>query len=101
MATSMESVLSPANVTFALGIIGLLFTAYNYLRNPQITADKTDALLVQQLSILQKDVANLRDNHVHTLDIRLDQTNDAISKLALEVTRLSTIIDERIPKKNG
>jgi len=84
---------------FVVGMAGTLLTIFNYVRNPQISADKTDALLVQQLSMLQKDVANLRDNHVHTLDVRLDSTNDSITKLALEVTRLGTIIEERIPKK--
>ncbi len=93
--------LTPSNILFVIAVASAIFAVYAYFRNPQINADKTDALLVQQLSILQKDVANLRDNHVHTLDLRLDQTNDSIGKLALEVTRLSTIIDERIPKKSN
>lgn len=91
--------LTVQNVLAALGICGFIFGAYNYLRNPQIKSDKTDALLVQQLGILQADLTNLRDNHVHTLDVKLDATNEAIHGLTVKVATLSTIMEERLPKK--
>lgn len=71
-----------------------------FVFKPQAKADKADSLLTQSVNQLQKDFANLRDNHVHTLDTKIDQANDNIQKMALEVTRLATIIDERIPARH-
>lgn len=82
-----------------LGILGTVFGVYNYLRNPQISADKTNALLSQSLLQVQKDLANLRDNHVHTLDMKMDEAMSRINELAIQVAKLSTVIEERIPKR--
>lgn len=91
--------LNPQNITFVIGLLGILFTVYNKFTVPQINSDKTDALLMQQLSDLQTDVINLRDNHIHSLDVKLDLTTESINKINVEVARLSVIIEERIPKK--
>ena len=45
----MDSLITPQNITFTLGILGILFGVYNYFRNPQIDGDKKDALLAQQV----------------------------------------------------
>lgn len=101
--------LTSENTTFLLALVSLVavaFSIYNYLRNPQINSDKADALMAQALKSLQdnftqfsKDFANLKDNHLHMMDMKIDATNQAVTNLAITVTRLSTIIDERIPKK--
>lgn len=91
--------LNPDTIMFALGIGGVIFSIYSYFRNPQINLEKSDSLLELTLKNLQTDLINLRDNHVHTLQTSINNTNDNLGKLALEVTRLATIIDERIPRK--
>lgn len=48
---------------------------------------------------LDEQFANLRDNHVHTLETKIDSTNKDMSRMAVEIGKLATIIDERIPKK--
>ncbi len=95
----MNSELTPSNVTFAAGILGLIFGVYHFFKNPQIKMDKNESLMQQQLVQLGKDLANLRDNHVHTLDTKLDSTIESMNKLALQVERLSVTIEERIPRK--
>lgn len=114
----MENFLSsPSNITFIIGILAIIFSVYNYFRNPQIKSEKTDALLSQRMqwekeaSDKQFGAMGLRidtamttaQNHIHTVDVKVDglmkdvsEMNVAITK---ELTRLSTIIEERIPKK--
>lgn len=41
----------------------------------------------------------LAQNHIHTVDTKVDTLIATIGKMSNEITRLSTIIDERIPKK--
>lgn len=95
----MESYLTPSNITFVLGLVAILFSVYNSFRKPQIESDKTESLLSQSIARLQLDLTNLRDNHIHTLDQKIEEQNKNINGLSLIVTRLSTIIDERIPAK--
>ncbi len=87
------------NITFALGILGVIFTAYNYFRNPQIKTDESLLVLSNKYDTLNALVINLRDNHIHTIDETLKEQNKDINNLALEMKALTTIIDERIPRK--
>ncbi len=109
----MESLLTTGNITFVLGIVGILFTVYNYFREPQVKSDKTDALLAQQLQWSEqgtdrrfKDMQDRFDllvaanqNHLHTVDTKVDALRNDFGKMEQSITRLSTIIEERIPKK--
>jgi hypothetical protein len=83
-----------------------MFMAYRAVVTPQQNSQVDDAKLTEQIKNtldqvagVQRDLANLRDNHVHTLDVKLNEQKDAMQNLALKVTELSTIINERIPKK--
>lgn len=125
----MEHLLTPSNITFALGVIGMFFTIFIYFKNPQTELEKKTAveekenegkigLLVKQLEWEKeasekrfKDMAErldsafgLAQNHIHTVDEKLTGYIETSNKWHLEVsnqlTRLTTIIGERIPKKN-
>jgi chemotaxis protein histidine kinase CheA len=132
----MESVLSPSNITFALGIIGLIFSIFLYFKKPQEDLEKQQAineerdkgkatvlaqteaqgkaaLLAQQVE--QEKQANqqrfiefgqrldgsltLAQNHIHTVDTKVDNLTNLVSELSNNITRLQTIIEERIPRK--
>lgn len=84
---------------FIIGLIGVIITVYNTVRNPQVTSEKNDSLMELSIAQLGKDLANLRDNHVHSLDIKLDETNKVVTQISIQVAKLATIIEERIPKK--
>lgn len=106
----MSEFLTTSNIMFVIGIFGLVFTIWGKVTAPQVKADKLDALLKQHIEFLtagfnekfnsvDKQIANLTDNHIHTLTVGQTTTNDTVQKLAIEVAKLTTIIDERIPKK--
>lgn len=106
-------VLTPSNITFALGLLGILFAVYNYFRNPQVDADKKDALLGQQMQYFiegtERRFKEVQDsfqglllqsnNHIHTVDTKVEALSTTIGAMSNEITRLATIIEERIPKR--
>lgn len=114
----MTDLLTAPNITFALGILAIIFSIYNYFKNPQIEEDKKGSLLAQQVQ-WEKDITEKRftemgsrmdaaltlaQNHTHTIDVKVDgliaMVNDMNLKVTSEITKLSTIIDERVPRKN-
>ncbi len=107
------SILTPNNIMFGLGIVGTIFGIYHYFKNPQVAADKKDALLAQQVqwqiegnerrfTDIQnsiKDAFLLAQNHTHTVDVKVDKLGEELRTLSTHITKLSTIIEERIPRK--
>lgn len=96
----------------AIGIMGSIFAIYQYFRKPQIDSEQTDALLKiemknmevmfnEKFAVLTSTVVNLRDNHIHSLDTKVDETNKNLNLMAVQVSQLATIIDERIPRKGA
>jgi len=132
----MELFLTPSNIMFGIGIIGTIFTVYNYFRNPQIKNEeehiRTEEQIKDKASLLsQKEVENkagvlaeqfkwfmeanqqkfaemgtrldnaftLASNHTHTVDVKVDKLVEVVTMMGNEITKLSTIIEERIPRK--
>lgn len=109
----MEGLINPSNIVFVIGLLGTLFGVYHYFRNPQIDSDKRDALIEQRMkfygestdrrfSDMQKQITDsqqLANNHIHTIDTKVDEVNKNLAAMGKEITRLATIIEERIPKK--
>ena len=106
----MEISLTTGNIVFVLGILGTIFTVYNYFRTPQIRSEKIDALLKQNLEFLtanfnvkflsiDKQMINLKDNHIHTIETRIESLTGIISAMGNQLVELKTIINERIPHK--
>jgi len=103
-------------VWWIVGLIGIIFTIRAKIQKPQIRSDKVEALLNAQNDVLkveiadlkkticdnktgqEKEMQNLKDNHIHSLDLKIDETNKNVNSLTLKVTELATIINERIPK---
>lgn len=105
---------------FILNLLGILFLVYNSFRKPQIDGEKTDAALKAQNVLLEqrfqwnqegieKRFSEIQDNfkalllqsnnHIHTVDTKVENLTNTISLLSNDITRLATIIEERIPKK--
>lgn len=42
---------------------------------------------------------NLAQNHIHTVDTKVDKLVETVGQLSNEVTKLGTIIEERVPRK--
>lgn len=103
----------------------MLFTVYNYFRNPQEALDKRQAvdqvgvdgkatMLAQQVQWEKESTiarfeemtkmigatTAMAQNHIHTVDTKVDSLIGVVNALSNEVTKLATIIDERVPKKS-
>jgi uncharacterized protein HemX len=111
----VASLLTTSNIVFVLGIAGVVFAVFRYFKDPQIAADKKDALFAQQIkfereaterrfSEIQNSFESLltqSQNHIHTIDVKVETLDGSVSEMGRQLTRLATIIDERIPKKGG
>ena len=105
--------LTAQNIMFLIGLISILFSVFLYFKNPQIKSEKTDALLEQRLQFERestqrrfKDMQDgitaataLAQNHIHSVDVKVDGLTALVSQMGKDIVRLSTIIDERIPRK--
>lgn len=67
-----------------LAIGGSVFGVFNFFRKPQIKSEVNDAVFNEMVKGLKKEtdikydsikelVINLRDNHMHTIDLKLDK----------------------------
>lgn len=124
----MESILTPSNIMFAIGIVSLLFSIWGKVKTPQDTLDKQVAVDREEVEgkakILEQrvqwekestekkftdfgkrldDAFALAQNHTHSVDLKVDvlikTTNDWHLEISNKMTKLETLIDERIPKK--
>lgn len=94
--------LTADNLVYLIGmtsLLTLLLQAYNAITRPQIKSEKNEGLMSLQIKELAAQMINLRDNHIHTMQVSLDSTNDRVGDLTTKVAVLTQIIDERIPRK--
>ncbi len=97
----IETILTTSNITFILGILAIIFSIFNYFKNPQVKLEQNEGLMTMAIKQLQLDLTNLRDNHVHTIDVKLDDQGKSIRDLSIQVAKLSTILEERLPKNKN
>ena len=95
----MEQLLTPTMILFGITITGIIFTIYHYFKNPQISSEKEDISIKALLDALTKDLANLKQNHIHTLHEDVKRIDQTVASMSVEVAKLSTIIEERIPQR--
>lgn len=117
-------------VTFILSMIGIIFSVYHFFKNPQIDIDKKQALSDEreknkaertEFSVLKtqfemvcknndekfikiekqiKEAFTIANNHTNETDSKVTSLVAEVGSLRNEITRLTTTIEERIPKKN-
>ena len=83
-------------------LLGFVFIAYRTFRDPDIKADKA-------IDLLKQDVANqtklasaaieTNQNCIHSLENEVSDLKVGMGALKTEIAVLTTIINERIPKK--
>ena len=115
-------------VAIVLGIFGAVFGAFNYFKKPQEDMERKQAIsekeidnrahvLAEQLkwekesndkrfAELSKSLSDsicLNQNHTHTIDIKIDDLRACVNQMnlsmSMEITKLTTIINERLPIK--
>lgn len=90
------------NVSLIIGllnIIGFIFAIYLYFRNPQIKTDQVIIKLQEDFTSLQKQILEVKETHLKSVEMDIKTLTAAVNDLSKTVVRLSTIIDERMPKK--
>jgi len=88
----MYNFLTKDNIQFSVYLFGILYIVYKNFRNPQIKFE-------QDIKLINQELLNLKNNHIHSLTEQQKITNKRLISLENEITRLATIIEERIPRK--
>ena len=101
----IDMTLELENIQFIISIVTLLgffFIAYRTFRDPDIQADKSIALLKDQLRY-EREITDrsleIQKNCLHTLEVKVESQNKAVVGIGETVMKLQTIIEERIPRK--
>lgn len=85
----------------AVGSVGVSF--FMYFNKPKEKSAIVDAVFSEKLNTLEKTMTNIRDNHLHTLDEKMNKHIEAQNQVNITlirgVERLSTILEERLPSK--
>lgn len=92
-------------LTFIIGIatiFSFVFTWYNSIRKPQQKAEVEDVRFQEKFQALEKVVLNLRDNHIHTIEQKLDKhitenQRDTILNTR-QMTRIETLLEQLLKK---
>lgn len=109
----MAELLTPGNVMFVIGLMAVIFSVYRYFRDPQVATEKKESLLAQKVEWTAEETSRrFKDmqesfqqlllqsaNHIHTVDTKVENLNTTVGAMGIEIAKLSTIIDERIPAK--
>ena len=54
-------------------LLGIIFGVFTFFRKPTEDLETKDAVFNVRFDALEKLVVNLRDNHIHTLDEKIDK----------------------------
>ena len=52
---------------------GIIFAVYSYFKKPQEKSDVVEAVLQERFTQFDRELANLRDNHIHSLSESLNK----------------------------
>ena len=87
---------------FGFGLLAIMFSVFNYFRNPQINSEKIDAVIAQRLSDIEAKITafgSAFQGHIQSDINSFGSLNNHIVEVDKSVVKLTTIIEERIPKK--
>ena len=70
----------------------LILLVYQFFLRPSIKSKDTNIVQTGDIARLQKDIINLRDNHIHALQGDVDE-------LKIGQACIKIILEERLPKK--
>lgn len=90
--------ISSQTIMLYITIGSVVFAIFSYFRNPQIKTDQRNIRFDDRLTSVEKSVVEIREKHLISVEGDLKTLNATLQSLSETVVRLSTIIDERIPK---
>lgn len=80
---------------------GTVFGIFLYFQRPQIALEKRVIKIEETITNILKEIVDIQKNHLEVngaTQKELKENTTAINELSKTVVKLSTIIDERIPK---
>jgi hypothetical protein len=83
------------------GLVAIL-VAYTFLRKPQEMSAIVESRMSTKIENLEEGLNSLSHHHdsdISMLTVKIDKQGDKVEELANTITRLATIIEERLPKK--
>ncbi len=89
-------------VSFIVAVIGTAIAMFVYVTNPaaenqrEITALRTEVESSQK--VLEK-LNQIRDNDLHTLEGKLEDSNRRLNEIENQLIELKAILNERLPAK--
>lgn len=89
-------------ISLVIAIVGATVAVINYFAAPSINNEKSIELIQQEITSqkeLSDQINNLKDNHIHTLEVKIDDANAKADRLENEVIEIKTILNERLPNK--
>lgn len=97
----MNNAITVSSISLIMGIFGIfgvVFGVYLYFRNPQIKTDQETTKLRDDVENLRKQILEIKETHLRSVENDIKTLTAAVSQLEKTVVKLTTIIDERIPK---
>lgn len=91
--------ITPSNITFVVGMIAIMFSVYKSLTNPQVESDKEVIRLREDMDTLHDVVSEIKEKHLASVEANIKELSSSVHELSINVTRLTTIIDERVPRQ--
>jgi hypothetical protein len=99
----MNGYITFENITFIIALGGIAFGVFHFFHNPDVNADKRLCLL-ESLFKSERErndiLIETEKNHLHTLQVGQEKINKSITDVRIEVSKLGTILEERLPRKN-
>lgn len=103
---NLSSFLTVPNILFVIGIFGTVFTVYNRITTPQQRSELSDALQQQREKIFAelyekrftetqsqiKELTRVNQNHLHTLETKIDGAISSQNQTNIEIAKLETTI---------
>lgn len=81
---------------------GIVFGVFLFFRKPQEKSEVVDAVFQERFTQFDRELANLRDNHIHTIGVKLDdhikESNFVSLANAEKMGRMEAKIDVLIGK---
>lgn len=97
----MDGLITWESVTFIIALGGVAFGVYHFFRNPDVNADKRLCLL-ESLFKLERErsdvLLEMDKNHLHSIEVTQQMMTGEIVNMGIKISKLETIIDERIPR---
>ncbi|GEM_PF-1771800 len=89
-------------ISLVIAVVGATVAVVNYFQGPSIDNQRNIELIQQEITSqkeLSDQINNLRDNHIHTLEVKIDDANAKADQLENQIIEVKTILNERLPNK--